>query len=472
MAIETIKQVLAPDNAPSINGVRAQSVISKALLENIYQGVVETDGRGISDKYVTEEFANANAQVFVNRVLPHNTKPREMGASKNGASFSANGSYTQTETVGIEVLTVVDDPIIIPRARQDTINVDLLATEIDLYGKMLNTILNGATASAHIFSAWKYEADGHDINAIAISEDDIANKNVAQRFIEANSLLDEGDPDHGIDVYPTDTRIAVVKMGARPILKANGVLVIGGSNYAQSILAGRGITVSVGDTTLENGYWGDIDGVPCHGLSNESLGNASEFLGLPRNELKKSAFLGYIASSYASARGVSMVGQTKIVDAVSGQGLVLQPFTKLGCVSWYPLGQVLLYRGDDVKGEIAKLKALFSAEYASIGWKVKGAGSRLYPSFETYTVGASSTTAKVTALDDNGVDHIKKALYVVTAGEVSTVEGFYGAYTASGATKGTLTLNGSTSVTVGSGKYLTSLAISDDGSVTVVSKTY
>ena len=471
MAIETIKQVLAPDNAPSINGVRAQSVISKALLENLFQGIVESNGRGISDKYVTEDEANANAQIFVNRILPHNTKPREMGASKNGASFSANGSYTQTETVGIEVLTVVDDPVIIPRARQDTINVDLLAKEIDLYGKMLNTIVNGATASAHLFSAWKAEADGKDYNSVAISEDDITGKNVLERFIEANSLLDEGDPDHGIDVYPTDTRIAVMKMGARPVLKANGVLMLGGSNYAQTILAGRGVSVGAVDNTLENGYWGDIDGVPCHGLSNESLGNASEFLGLERNELKKSSFLGYVASSYASARGVSMVGQTKIVDAIAGQGLVLQPFTKLGVVSWYPLGQVILFRGDSTKGAIAKLKEIFSANYASIGWKVKGAGSRLYPVFGTYTVGTSSTTVKITALDDNSVDHVVKGAYVVGTAEIKTLEDFYAAYTASGATKGYLTtLDGANSITVGSGKYLTVLAISDDGSITIASK--
>lgn len=465
MAIETIKQVLAQDNAPSINGVRAQSLISKALLENIFQGIVETNGRGISDKYAVESEVNANAQIFVNRILPSNWEPREMGASKNGRSFSDNGFFTQTETVGIEVLTVVDDPIIIPRARQDMINVDLLAENINIFGNKLNTIINGATTAAHLFTSWKSEAEGGDYNAVAVGDDKLSDK-----LIEANGLLDEGDDKHGIDVYPTDSRIAVFKMSARPVLKANGVLVIGGSNYAQTILAGREVSVGAVDRTLENGYWGDIDGVPCHGLSNESLAHASRFLGFGRSELKKGDLLGYIASALGSGRGVSTIGETKIVDTRGGQGIELQPFVKMGAVTWYPLSQALIFKGTETKGLLAKVKELFPDDYAKCAFKVKGAGSRLFPEFDTMTVGTSSTTVKVTALDDMGVEHIVKARYVVTDNACETVDEVYKAFKAS-ATSGYLTtFNGANSITATKGKYVSILAIADDGSCTVASK--
>lgn len=474
MAIEVIQQVLAPDNAPSINKVRAEAKISEALLKNMYQGLVETNGRGISDRYATEQEINGNTQIFVNRILPVKMKPREMGASKNGGSFSADSHFTQTQTVSIEVLTVMDDTIYVPRARQDTIKTDLLAEQIDLYGRRLNTVLNGATAAAHLFSAWKSEADGNGYNAVAISDDDVANKNVTQRFIEANSLLDEGDEEHDIDVYPTDTRVAVLKMGARPILKANGVLVIGGSNYAQSILKARGVSEGSVDTTLENGYWGDIDGVPCHGLSNESLAHASEFLGFEHNELKKGAFFGYIASSYASARGVSMIEQTKVVDAVQGQGFVLQPFTKFGVVSWYALGQVILFRGDDTIGLIKELKEIFSGkatEFAGIGFKVKAAGSRLFPTISAVTASKTSgTKVTVTALDDLGTDHVKLGHYVQSDKAISTVSDFYKAIKASGSVHGDLTLNGTTTTSgLTAGKYVNVLVIADDGSCAIES---
>lgn len=475
MAIEVIQQILAPDNAPTINGVRAEAKISQALLENMFQGLVETAGRGVNDKYVTEEEANTNAQIFVNRVVPIKMKPREMGSTKNGGSFSNDKHFVQTETVGIDILQVIDDTIYIPRARQDTIKVDLLAKNVDVHGRYLNTVINGATAGAHILSAWQGELDG-EYNAIDITEADITGGKLAQRFMELNSLLDEGDDKHGIDVFPEDGRIAVFKMGFRPILKAGGVLMIGGSNYAQAILKGRSLAEGSRDTTSENGYWGDIDGVPCHGISNESLRNASEFMGLPSAELKKSSFVGYIASDYATARGVSMIESTKIVPAIEGQGIVLQPFTKFGVKSWYPLGNALMYRGNaDKVGFLAEMKTIFekkNAEFNGISFKLKGAGSRLYPTFGAVTASkANGIKVTATALDDAGSNHVKLGHYVQTDAPVETVEDFYKACKANGVNDDLTSLNGgaTTASTITAGKFINVLVISDDGSVALTS---
>ena len=475
MAIEVIQQILAPDNAPTINGVRAEAKISQALLENMFQGLVETAGRGVNDKYVTEEEANTNAQIFVNRIVPIKMKPREMGSTKNGGSFSNDKHFVQTETVGIDILQVIDDTIYIPRARQDTIKVDLLAKNVDVHGRYLNTVINGATAGAHILSAWQGELDG-EYNAIDITEADITGGKLAQRFMELNSLLDEGDDKHGIDVFPEDGRIAVFKMGFRPILKAGGVLMIGGSNYAQAILKGRSLAEGARDTTSENGYWGDIDGVPCHGISNESLRNASEFMGLPSAELKKSSFVGYIASDYATARGVSMIASTKIVPAIEGQGIVLQPFTKFGVKSWYPLGNALMYRGNaDKVGFLAEMKTIFekkSGEFNGISFKLKGAGSRLFPTFGAVTASKTSgIKVTATALDDAGSNHVKLGHYVQTDAPVETVEDFYKACKANGVNDDLTSLNGgaTTASTITAGKFINVLVISDDGSVALTS---
>ena len=475
MAIEVIQQILAPDNAPTINGVRAEAKISQALLENMFQGLVETAGRGVNDKYVTEEEANTNAQIFVNRVVPIKMKPREMGSTKNGGSFSNDKHFVQTETVGIDILQVIDDTIYIPRARQDTIKVDLLAKNVDVHGRYLNTVINGATAGAHILSAWQGELDG-EYNAIDITEADNTGGKLAQRFMELNSLLDEGDDKHGIDVFPEDGRIAVFKMGFRPILKAGGVLMIGGSNYAQAILKGRSLAEGSRDTTSENGYWGDIDGVPCHGISNESLRNASEFMGLPSAELKKSSFVGYIASDYATARGVSMIESTKIVPAIEGQGIVLQPFTKFGVKSWYPLGNALMYRGNaDKVGFLAEMKTIFekkNAEFNGISFKLKGAGSRLFPTFGAVTASkANGIKVTATALDDAGSNHVKLGHYVQTDAPVETVEDFYKACKANGVNDDLTSLNGgaTTASTITAGKFINVLVISDDGSVALTS---
>ena len=476
MAVETIMKVLSPTNATYVNNVSAERRFSPAILENFYQGAIEKDGRGVNDKFVTSGDAQEAAQVFVNRVLPVKMKPREQGASKNGASFSANQHYVQTETVGIEILMTLDDPIIIARARQDMIRVDLLAQETEIFSKRFNTIMNGATAASKLLSSFL----ATERNAVVISSSDETGKLVAQRFVEANSLLDEGDSAHGIDMFPDDTKIAVVKVSYRPILKAQGILLIGGANYAYDILRGNAISEGATARKAEDGYIGDIDGVPCHVISNESLGHASEFLGFPYDELKLSSFIGYLASSYANARGASVAERTKIVDAQAGQGIILQPYIKFGVASWYPLGNVILSKEE--YNPFALLKKHFSGSLSSIVFKLKPSGSRLYPalsaaSWETKPTATSDNfkigSSGALALDDNNTDHFVAALWVQADTPLRTVDGFLKEYDKNTVTeKGSVTPGTTTSAVsaLTADKYITVLAISSDGSCSLSSE--
>ena len=474
MALETISQILSPTNATYINGVSARRNFSAAVLENMYQGLVEKADRGVNDEFVSTKDAEESAQVFVNRVLPTKMQPREMGASVNGGSFSANQHYTQTITVAIDILMVLDDPIIIPRARQDMIPVDLLAKQTKIYSDRLATILNGATASSKLMKSWLAEAEGKEINKKVISASDITNSTTAdnkvlKKFIEANSLLDEGDMENGIDIFPLDTRIAVFKVSYRAVLKGSGVLNLGGANYGYEIAQHGGVDKEGRVRTVEDGFIGEIDGVPCHLISNESLQHASQFLGLPVLELKNSPFSGYIASSYANARGISASEQTKVVDAISGQGLVLQPYTKFGVACWYEKGNVIITSADynPIKG----LKDLFNDN--TIVFKVKPAGSRLYPAINsTITLSASAFTVNATALDDFNTDHVKGAWYVVGDTPATTVAEFL-ALCGTGE-NGTFTLGTSKSftATLSNNDYVSFLVIADDGSVALANKKY
>jgi len=473
MAIEVISQILSPTNATYINGVSAERRFSAAVLKNSYQKLIEKDGTGVTDKFVSEDDAESSAQVFVNRVLPNKMKPREQGANKNGASFSANSHYVQTETVGIEILQVLDDPIYIPRARQDMIKVDLLAEETEIFSNRLATILNGVTAAAHLLANFEDSTR----NAKTITSTDVTNKVVLNKFVEANGLLDEGDEAHGIDIFPEDTRVAVFKVGYRATLKTSGILVLGGANYAYDIAKGSGINAGVNATKNEDGYIGDIDGVACHVISNESLGHAADFCGFPTGEFKYSDFIGYICSSYACARGVSASKRIKIVDAQAGQGLVVQPYVKFGCKHWYPKGVVAL--STDNYNPIADLKTLFSSVASSIVFKLKGAGSRLFPTLTNATT-AAKLTSTIKAEDDFNEKHVKGAAYVVGTAKYTTVGAFLKAYNTNGAKKGTITITDGQASAVetsyasnlSSGDVVTVLAIADDGSISLDSVTY
>lgn len=474
MALETISQILSPTNATYVNGVSARRNFSAAVLENMYQGLVEKADRGVNDEFVSTKDAEESAQVFVNRILPTKMQPREMGASVNGGSFSANQHYTQTITVAIDILMVLDDPIIIPRARQDMIPVDLLAKQTKIYSDRLATILNGATASSKLMKSWLAEAEGKEINKKVISASDITNSTTAdnkvlKKFIEANSLLDEGDMENGIDIFPLDTRIAVFKVSYRAVLKGSGVLNLGGANYGYEIAQHGGVDKEGRVRTVEDGFVGEIDGVPCHLISNESLQHASQFLGLPALELKNSPFSGYIASSYANARGISASEQTKVVDAISGQGLVLQPYTKFGVACWFEKGNVIITNAEynPIKG----LKDLFNDN--TIVFKVKPAGSRLYPVINsTITLSSSAFTVNATALDDFNTDHVKGAWYVVGATPATTVAEFLALCEDGENATFTLGTSKSFTATLSNNDYVSFLVIADDGSVALANKKY
>lgn len=469
VAIEIIKQVLAPDNAPNINGVYAERRVSKAILQNLFQGLVEKGGKGVSDNFVSEEEANNAVTIAVNRILPIKMKPREHGASKNGGAFSNKAHYTETVQVSIDILTLLDDPIIIPRVSQDRIPTDLLAEHIKIFSDRSATVINGATAAAKFLAT--YLADAGDRNIIELSASDVSNKLVLQRFEEANDKLDEGDIDNGIDIFPEDSRVAVFKIGHRALLKAQGVLVLGGANVAYQI-ATKDSGLSAGDkkNTLDTGFWGTIDGVDVYGLSNESLLHCDGFLGFPDGELKASPVRGYLSSSYANARGVSTVQMTKVVDTRGGQGIELQPLLKLGTKTWYPKGNVFIVDDDDYD-PYTEVKTLFTG-VTGINFLNKAAGSRYYADLDITAISTSAFTVAGTAKDDNNVDHLKGLAYVVTTAPVKTVHAFYGAYTAASAeadacSSGVSKSFGSTQT---AGHYVNVLAVADDGSLAIISK--
>lgn len=467
MAKETISQILSPTNATYVNGVSAERRFAEATLKAMFQKLVEKDGKGVNDSWVKEDAATHAAQVFVNRIIPVAMESREMGANKNGASYSANQHYTATETVAIELLQVLDDPILIPRARRDMIPTDLVATHMELTSARFATILNGATAGSKLLASY---LAGDDRNHTEITSSDVTNKQVALRFMEANSKLDEGDMEHGIDIFPEESRIAVIKVGYRPTLLGAGVLTLGGANYAYDILAKGGLNQGATPTKREDGFIGTIDGVDVHVLSNESLAHASQFMGLPKEELRASDFIGYIASSYANARGVSSSDRLKVVDEINGQGVRILPYFKFGVATWYQKGVVTLGKSD--YNPIAQIKALFPS--ANPVFKLKSAGSRLVVGGTAVWTKATTgfTLAGVSVADDNGVDHKLGYLYVVADKQIKTLDEFYKGYTAVGAVAGSVTIGSAVTCTIADGDYINVLALADDGTISFISSQY
>ena len=145
----------------------------------------------------------------------------------------------------------------------------------------------------------------------------------------------------------------------------------------------------------------------------------------------------------------------------------LQPYVKFGVATWYHKGVVALQSA--TYNPIASLKAHFAS---GVTYKLKGAGSRLYPTGGSWTIGASSfTLASVVANDDWNQDHVVGSVFYVGTAAVNTVAAFETGYAAA-TYKGDFTIGTSKSTTIADGQYVNALVISDDGSVSIFSKQY
>ena len=133
--------LLSDYHAPKINGIAAARRLTPTLLENIYQGQIEADERGITQRFTVDDDLKA-AQVRVIRVKPTKQTARVVGATINGGNKPAGSVETETEEVGIDVITVLDQPIDIAQVNIDMIPVDLLKAKVQDYGDQVNLNIN------------------------------------------------------------------------------------------------------------------------------------------------------------------------------------------------------------------------------------------------------------------------------------------------------------------------------------------
>lgn len=475
MAFQTISQVLAAvSKAPYINGNAAGLAFAPAFLVGLHQGLIEKNGKGIDDNFVSSELAETATQIAVHRLKPVRLRAREIGSNKNGAAYSQHQHFTTTETVGIDILQLIDEPIKIPRWTVDHLKKDVVAEYIAMFSSRVATVLNGATFASKFLATYTAKAGvGEYAKAEEIRETefDLENdgKALLKKFIKANGKLDRGDRSHDIDTFERKTRICVIKTTFGPVLKSEGIIELGGANELYRIIAEGGLN---GDGTRieDDGYIGKIDQVEVREIADIALGYASTFLGFPEDELIEGDVLGYIASSYANARGVSTSKQTQVVPEVDGQGSRILPYVIFGAKCWYQLGNSFLVESPvNVYGG---LKTLFTGK--NITYKLKGEASRLWPLFASFAIAsATSVTVSVTANDDFGTDHCVGAYYVVTDAPIKTVNAFVKAATAASAVGGALeNLDGSSNTvsSVANNKYVNVLAIADDGSCSLISK--
>jgi hypothetical protein len=378
------EQFLADFNTPYINSIAAKRILVNEALKNIYQGEIESEGRGVTQKFTKD---TAGAQIRVIRVLPLTQEARELGSGLNGENFNTIVEQPRTQQYGLDVITVIDAPVDIPAVNQDMIPIDLLAIETKNITDIVTLNVNAMTIAGKFHKSFTSTTP----SVVYYNPNSSDEKALQTAFLEANGRLDDGDLDNGVAMFPTDDRVFVIKASYRVKLMSKGVLVLGGSNYAQEMLAAGVLSPGARANKLQNGFIGDLDGVPVHMASSLIWSVTEKYLGLPQGELDK--VIGYVSSGMTNARGIAYAENMKMIDSPSGQGIRMQPLFRMGFESFYGKGNVWLVETttDSYTSPLTAIDALVPNTT-----KVKAPGSRFTPTINIAKLSNNSASVTTT----------------------------------------------------------------------------
>ena len=334
--------VLSQFTAPSIDGQAVKRVLAPSIMQNYVQDVIMRDGYGVTEKFTTDTDA---FEVRVVRENPLTQDARGLGATINGGYF--NGSvYEQPASTeyGLRLDFVIDQNIDIPANMQDMFPLDVVSATTRNLGQLVSRNVNASTLAEQVSKNLNYNAqwvdDGNTATWIPVT---LGTTDLSQAFLTASATLDNGDEDNGVDIFPVDQRVAMWRPTIRPYLLATGSIIVGGSNFAQVMLASGKVDPSSGmPREYLGGYFGDIDRTPQHIASNSIWKLAELYLGLTPGDLDD--VYGLVGSSIGTGRGLAFNSTLKVIDSPVGQGMRMQPKYRWGVETWFAQSIVLFVK--------------------------------------------------------------------------------------------------------------------------------
>jgi len=445
--------LLSDFGAPTINGIAAQRVLSNQVLENLYQGLIESDGEGVTQRFTYDV---SGAEIRFVHVKPVKALARRLGSAINGGNFPISSNEGETDTFGVRVLDVLDDPIDLAQVSMDMIPVDLLGAYIKSYTDQVNLNINALTLAGKYYATAIKEAKGEEVNLVKFDGDDLKTA-----LLDANSLLDDGAPEMGVSIFPQDDRALTIQAKYRSTLLAKGILTIGGANYAYDIAKGGVASAGATPRKSEDGFIGIFDNVPVHVVSSLVYKVAAQYLGLGEGDLTQN--IACVSSGFANVRAIAAVRNVKVVDKQGGQGIQIQPLTRFGftVVPGYENGNAFVTTSDYANPYTA-LKDVFGLTDLKV-YEVMPYGSRV-----ALEVSGTGSAGKVTITAPKA----SKIAVVVGDKAIKGVGAFGTAYKAATADNKSNAVASGTELAlkgVAAGKVVTALAYASDGTTSLVS---
>ena len=303
-------------STPKLDGEALRRYTSKNIKENIFQNILALPEKGVTEKF--SEDTDASEIRIIRQVVPA-IEARRLGANVNGGYFNSNNPLLpQSVEYGLKILYMIDDQIDFPTVMDEMVELPVAEATTKAVAGLVARNINASTIAHQLASVVNQEiAEANSTNYVALASAGA----YKDALLDANGKLDDGDVENGIDIFPIDGRQIFAKSGTRTGLFKAGNIIVGGSNYAQQMLA-RG-TISPNTYKQDKlEYVGEIDSVPVCVASKPIWDLAEDYLGLNRGTLDIVDAL--VVAGIATGRALAFNNSVKIIDCPRGQGRTAQ----------------------------------------------------------------------------------------------------------------------------------------------------
>ena len=323
----------------NVNSSATQVLAAKQIKENLFVGLLHRDGKGVTEHTET----NASTIRIFKPAVPAGSA-RQLGGL-NGGPAGPNGGWFNNQPAGFQnineydlnLLYVYDLVTDIPEVQEDMVPVSVFDATTKGIGGRIATEINASTIAHQLADRFNAAASANSWTGIAVVEG-TTGKVAYDAVMAASAKLDDGDALLGIQGYPFEERELLLRASFRQKLMGETGIILGGSNYAQSMVAKGALSP---ETAKEYGsmYCGEIDLIPCFITPAPIWKRAGEWTADGDYTIFDEVDAIMCAAS-ATDRGISTQDYIKVIDAPDGAGKRLQPKVRWGINVCYGSGIV------------------------------------------------------------------------------------------------------------------------------------
>ena len=346
-------------SAPKLDGQALRRYTSKNLMENIFQDILAVPGKGITERY--SEDTNASEIRIIRQTVP-NITARRMGGTVNGGYFNQNAPLMpQSMEYGLKILYMIDDAVDIPTVMDEMVELPVAEATTKSVAGIVSTHINASTIATQLTAVVNAEiATAGSTNYVALG----TSGDYKTALIAANAKLDDGDADNGIQIFPVNARQGFLRTAARAALMATGQVIVGGSNFAQEMLAAG--VISPNTYKAERlAYFGELDSVPFCVASKPIFDVAEQYMQVAAGTLN--VVLGLICAADATGRALAFNSSVKIIDSPAGQGKRMQFKYRWGVETFFFKGIVPLLTNGSTPTTISATAITLEAPGSIVG---------------------------------------------------------------------------------------------------------